>query len=128
MRHKTLQSQFGVSPATTLSIIRVLVCTAAIFVVTACSLQPRAILGSADAQYRLGMKYLVTTPPDYEKAEYWLRRAAIQGDPKAQKQLGRFYALGLGGTLMLCGPTSGCRWLPCLTGKRSTTASYWLVP
>jgi cell division septation protein DedD len=55
------------------------------------------MLGSADAQYRLGMKFLVTTPPDYEKAEYWLRRAAIQGDTQAQKQLGRFYALGFGG-------------------------------
>ena len=77
--------------------LRLALYAAAVLGFTACALQPRAMLGSADAQFRLGMRYLVTTPPDYQKAAHWLRRAAIQGDPKAQKQLGRFYALGLGG-------------------------------
>ncbi len=68
-----------------------------LILLTACALEPKAILGSADAQYRLGLKYLVAEPPDYEKASYWLRRAAVQGNTEAQKQLGRFYAVGWGG-------------------------------
>jgi TPR repeat protein len=70
---------------------------AALIMLAACALEPKAILGSADAQYRLGLKYLVAAPPDYEKAAYWLRRAAVQGNTEAQKQLGRFYAVGWGG-------------------------------
>jgi TPR repeat protein len=72
-------------------------CTGALLALTACALQPRAMLGSAEAQYRLGLEYLVAEPPDYAKAAYWLRRAAIQGDKQAQKQLGRFYAIGWDG-------------------------------
>ena len=72
-------------------------CIAALMMLTACALQPRAMLGSADAQYRLGLKYLVADPPEYEKAAYWLQRAAVEGNIQAQKQLGRFYVLGWGG-------------------------------
>lgn len=45
----------------------------------------------------IGSLYLLLTPPDYEKAAYWLTKASDEfGDLLAQGKLGKLYAEGLG--------------------------------
>ena len=52
--------------------------------------------GDRDAQSLLGLMHLFGqgTPQSYPKAILWLRRAAAQGEPKAQFKLGTLYASG----------------------------------
>jgi TPR repeat protein len=52
--------------------------------------------GDREAQSLLGMMHLFGqgTPQSYPKAILWLRRAAAQGEPKAQFKLGTLYASG----------------------------------
>jgi TPR repeat protein len=54
--------------------------------------------GDREAQSLLGMMHLFGqgTPQSYPKAILWLRRAAAQGEPKAQFKLGTLYASGQG--------------------------------
>ena len=44
--------------------------------------------GNASAQCEIGRQNYNATPPDYEKAALWFRKAAVQGYPKAQHSLG----------------------------------------
>ena len=59
--------------------------------------QPNCI--SADEQYRQGEAYYYgtdTVPRDYKKAFMWYQKAALQGNPLAQCQLGLMYREGQG--------------------------------
>ena len=60
---------------------------------------PWAKLGTADAQFLVGMCYYIGNdnfPQDYEKAASWLREAAIRGSASAQYQLGILFTYGHG--------------------------------
>jgi TPR repeat protein len=63
-------------------------------------LRREAMAGDAQAQYDLGMRYLVgltvDTPKDERGAEKWFRLAAEQGHRAAQSQLGAMYEEGTG--------------------------------
>ncbi|HUA82654.1 MAG TPA: trypsin-like peptidase domain-containing protein [Bryobacteraceae bacterium] len=53
---------------------------------------------TADAQYKLGLRYLTgdSVAQDYTAAAVWFRAAAAQGHPEAQTTLGGMYDLGQG--------------------------------
>ena len=59
---------------------------------------PRALRGSAHAQFQLGVTYLIgrSEPEDFAEAAHWLNMSAQQGNPRAQNGLGILYAKGLG--------------------------------
>lgn len=59
---------------------------------------PLADAGHADAQYNLGVTYLLGLgmPSEPVVGAQWLRQAADQGHPQAQFNLGRLYVDGLG--------------------------------
>ncbi|MDT8364233.1 MAG: tetratricopeptide repeat protein [Nitrosomonas sp.] len=58
----------------------------------------KAIKGSADAQYQLGLLYLTGrgTLQDFSEASKWLILAAEQNHPLAQYELGLLYQVGQG--------------------------------
>ena len=58
----------------------------------------RAELGTASAQYDLGVAYAqgLDVPQDYARAAAWYRKAAEQGDARAQTNLGGMYGNGQG--------------------------------
>ena len=55
--------------------------------------------GNMDAQQALGICYMEKKeiPGNLEKSIHWLQKAAAQGAPPAQRNMGTFYAMGLGG-------------------------------
>ncbi len=59
---------------------------------------PRALRGSAHAQFQLGATFLTgrSEPEDFAEAARWLKMSAQQGNPRAQNGLGILYAKGLG--------------------------------
>ncbi len=58
---------------------------------------PLAEQGIARAQVSVGQVYdFSLTPPEYDNAVIWYRKAAEQGDPQGQSNLGLEYMLGLG--------------------------------
>jgi TPR repeat protein len=58
---------------------------------------PLAEQGVARAQVSVGQVYdFSLTPPEYNNAVIWYRKAAEQGDPQGQSNLGLEYMLGLG--------------------------------
>lgn len=61
-------------------------------------LEERARAGEAEAQYRLGLAYLMGegVPQDYARAAEWFEKAAEQGVADAQFQIGTLYAYGTG--------------------------------
>ncbi|WP_449370697.1 tetratricopeptide repeat protein [Thiomonas sp.] len=61
-------------------------------------LQPLAEQGDAQAQYTLGLIYVIGrgVPQDYAMAAYWYRKAAEQGHAGAQFNLGLLYDDGRG--------------------------------
>ena len=61
-------------------------------------LQPLAIQGDPDAQYKLGSGYYSGdgVKQDYAQAALWYRRAAEQGNVDAQYSLGNMYLMGEG--------------------------------
>ena len=54
--------------------------------------------GLADAQYNLGVTYIIGkgVPQDYAEAVYWFRQAVEQGHAAAQYSLGCMYSMGRG--------------------------------
>src|SRR5437879_3944484 len=60
--------------------------------------QARAMQGDADSEYTLGKRCLdrAQTPQELAKAVGLVRKAAEQGNPKAQTGLGILYLKGLG--------------------------------
>ena len=52
--------------------------------------------GNASAQAEMGLRYYKKTPPDYENAVIWYRKAAEQGNIKGQCNLGWCYSTGKG--------------------------------
>ncbi len=62
------------------------------------TLQPLAVTGDPDAQYKLGTLYYAGngTKQDYAKSFLWYRRAALQGNIEAQYSLGNMYLMGEG--------------------------------
>ena len=54
--------------------------------------------GTADEQYRIGLKYYSGdgVSQNYEEAVKWYRLAADQGNPKAKRHLGYLYCRGVG--------------------------------
>ena len=60
------------------------------------ALRAKATAGDATSQSEMGFYYEIRQ--DYAQAVSWFRKAAHQGHPKAQNQLGLAYALGLGVT------------------------------
>jgi TPR repeat protein len=69
-----------------------------LFLRPAASLRVKAILGNAEAQYRVGKAYENDggTTHDYVMAAKWYRKAADQGHPWAQVNLGDLYESGKG--------------------------------
>jgi len=63
-------------------------------------LKERAIEGDVEAQYELGMRYLLGRgeEEDYKKAAKWITKAAEQGHTHAEFNLGWMYYEGLGVT------------------------------
>jgi len=59
---------------------------------------PRALRGSAHAQFQMGATFLIgrSEPEDFAEAARWLKMSAHQGNPRAQNGLGILYAKGLG--------------------------------
>lgn len=59
---------------------------------------PRALRGSAHAQFQLGAAFLTgrSEIEDFAEAARWLKMSARQGNPRAQNGLGILYAKGLG--------------------------------
>ena len=59
---------------------------------------PRALRGSAHAQFELGAAFLTgrSEPEDFAEAARWLKMSARQGNPRAQNGLGILYSKGLG--------------------------------
>ncbi len=59
---------------------------------------PRALRGSAHAQFQLGATFLTgrSELEDFAEAARWFGRSARQGNPRAQSGLGILYAKGLG--------------------------------
>ena len=58
---------------------------------------PLARQGVAKAQVSVGQIYdFSLTPPEYEKAVSWYRKASEQGDPQGQANLGIMYMAGFG--------------------------------
>lgn len=54
-----------------------------------------AIAGDAQAQFKMGRMYMIVSG-DYEKAFYWLSKAAKQGNAEAQADIGSLYYYGKG--------------------------------
>jgi TPR repeat protein len=50
-------------------------------------LEPAATKGNAEAQWHLSQAYALTSPPDFERSNFWLRRAADAGSSKAKTLL-----------------------------------------
>lgn len=59
---------------------------------------PRALRGSAHAQFQLGAAFLTgrSEIEDFAEAARWLKMSARQGNPRAQNGLGILYTKGLG--------------------------------
>ncbi|WP_164895181.1 tetratricopeptide repeat protein, partial [Mesorhizobium sp. M7A.F.Ca.AU.001.01.1.1] len=64
-------------------------------------LQAAALTGSADAQNRLGVVFLLGlgVKADFVKAFEWFQKAAEKGHPDAETWLGNLYGTGRGVTL-----------------------------
>lgn len=59
-------------------------------------LRVAADLGSADAQFTIGLEKKEFASRDYKEALDWFRLAAVQGHPDAQNALAEMYAEGTG--------------------------------
>ncbi len=59
---------------------------------------PRALRGSAHAQFQMGATFLIgrSELEDFAEAARWLKMSAQQGNPRAQNGLGILYIKGLG--------------------------------